>query len=68
MILPGAEIGDFSTVGAFSLVYKKIKSGFYFSNFSNGKEKNLKRNLKILKKFSKFKKKLKKVNKFLKIS
>jgi len=50
VILPGAEIGDFSTVGAFSLVYKKIKSGFYFSNFSIGKEKNSKRNLKILKK------------------
>ena len=61
VILPGAEIGDFSTVGAFSLVYKKIKSGFYFSNFSNGKEKNLKRNLKILKKnFQNLKKKLKK--------
>ncbi len=50
VILPGAEIGDFSTVGAFSIVYKKIKSGFYFSNFSVRKEKNSKRNLKILKK------------------
>ena len=61
VILPGAEIGDFSTVGAFSLVYKKIKSGFYFSNFSNGKEKKFKKKFKNFKKnFQNLKKKLKK--------
>ena len=61
MILPGAEIGDFSTVGAFSLVYKKIKIWFLFFKFFKWKRKKFKKKFKnFKKKFSKFKKKLKK--------
>lgn len=42
-ILPGADIGDFSSVGAYSIIYKKIEEGFYYSN--NNKIVKKKRNL-----------------------
>jgi len=32
VILPGANIGDYSSIGAFSVVYEKIEKGLYFSN------------------------------------
>lgn len=37
IILPGAKIGDYSSIGAYSIIHKKIKSGNYFTN-TKGKE------------------------------
>ena len=34
LILPGAHLEDYSSVGAYSIIHKKIKSGYYFSNFN----------------------------------
>ena len=50
VILPGAEIGDFCTVGPYSCIYKKINSGYYL--YGSNIKKNLmkKRNLSKLKK------------------
>ena len=39
VILPGAEIGDFCTVGPYSCIYKKINSGYYLYG-SNIKKKS----------------------------
>ena len=50
VILPGAEIGDFCTAAPYSCIYKKIKSGFYFSTIHQKKIFYKKRNLKKLKK------------------
>lgn len=48
LVLPGAHLEDYSSAGAYSIINKKIKSGFYFSNF-NKKEIFKKRDLKKLK-------------------
>ena len=48
LILPGAHLEDYSSVGAYSIIHKKIKSGYYFSNF-NKKEIFKKRDLQKLK-------------------
>ena len=53
IILPGAKIGDYSSIGAYSIIHKKIKSGNYFAN-TKGKEIIKKRNINELK--SKYKK------------
>ncbi len=45
VILPGANMGDFSSAGAFSLINKKIKSGYFFSNLETKNTKLKKRNL-----------------------
>jgi acetyltransferase-like isoleucine patch superfamily enzyme len=50
IILPGSNIGNFSSVGAFSLIYKTIKHGFYFSNFEKSDGVFKKRNLRQLNK------------------
>ncbi len=50
VILPGSSIGDFSSAGAFSLINKKIPSGYFFSNLITKKERLKKRNLTKLKK------------------
>lgn len=49
IILPGANIGDFCTVGPYTCVYKKIKSGFYVSNAALKKIVYKKRNISNLK-------------------
>ncbi len=60
VILPGAEIGDFCTAAPFSLIYKKIKSGYFFSTFNFSKPIYKKRNLSKLKKF--YEKNFKRIN------
>lgn len=45
-ILPLTVIEDFCRIGAHSLIYKKIKKGYYFSNF--GKKKIVKINYQTL--------------------
>ena len=50
VILPGAEIGDFCTLGPYSCIYKKINSGYYLYNTSIKKNLLKKRNLSKLKK------------------
>jgi len=50
ILLPGAKINDFSSIGAFSLLKNNIKSGFFFSNFENENKKLKKRNLSKIKK------------------
>lgn len=42
-ILPGANIMDFASVGAYSVVYKKIDKGIYYCNHNKVIKK--KRNL-----------------------
>tara|TARA_Y100000022_G_scaffold189389_1_gene188642 strand:- start:228 stop:806 length:579 start_codon:yes stop_codon:yes gene_type:complete len=51
VILPGAEVGDFCTVAPYSCIYKKIRSGYYFSTVNLSKPIYKKRNLYKLKKF-----------------
>ena len=34
LLLPGAHIENFSRVGAFSIVHKKIKSEFFYSTYT----------------------------------
>ena len=51
VILPGAEIGNFCTIAPYSCIYKKIKSGYYFSTIHSKKVFSKKRDLKKLKKF-----------------
>ena len=50
VILPGAEIGDFCTLGPYSCIHKKIKSGHYLYNSNIKKILIKKRNLSKLKK------------------
>ena len=58
VILPGANIGDYSSIGAFSVVYEKIEKGLYFSNHNKVIKK--KRDIDLLKiKMIKIKKYLK---------
>ena len=58
LILPGANIGDYSSIGAFSVVYEKIENGLYFSNHNKVIKK--KRDIDLLKiKMIKIKKYLK---------
>ncbi len=45
VILPGADMGDFSSAGAFTLITKKIKTGYFFSNLETKNIKLKKRNL-----------------------
>ena len=49
LLLPGTTLEDFSSTGAYSLVYKRIKSGHSFSNVITKKEILKKRDLKIMK-------------------
>jgi len=58
VILPGANIGDYSSIGAFSVVYEKIEKGLYFSNHNKVIKKKKKKNIKK-KKIIKKKKNLK---------
>jgi len=58
VILPGAIIGDYSSIGAFSLIYEKIEKGLYYSNHNNIVKK--KRDIGLMKiKMTKLKKYLK---------
>ncbi len=59
LILPGANLKNFSSAGAYSIILKEINSGYFFSN--NGKKETLKkRNLKeIQSKYLKIKSALK---------
>ena len=50
VVLPEAEIEDFSTVGAFSIIHGKVVSGVYFSNYKKKKKFLKRRNLKEIKK------------------
>ena len=50
VILPGAEIGDFCTLGPYLCIYKKINSGYYLYNSNIKKILMKKRNLSKLKK------------------
>jgi len=59
VILPGANIGDYSSIGAFSVVYEKIEKGLYFSNHNKVIKK--KRDIDLMKK-----KKIK-IKKYLKL-
>ena len=45
ILLPGANMGNFSTAGAYSLINKKIPAGYYFSNLITKKENLKKRDL-----------------------
>jgi len=45
VLLPGANLGNFSTAGAYSLINKKIPAGYYFSNLITKKENLKKRDL-----------------------
>lgn len=59
VILPGGNVGNFSTVGAYSTIFKNIEEGVYFSN--RGKKDLIKkRNIKAIKnKLNKIKKSIK---------
>ena len=59
LILPGANIGDYSSIGAFSIIYEKIEKGLYFSNHNKIIKK--KRDIALMKK------KMVKVKKYLKL-
>jgi len=59
VILPGANIGDYSSIGAFSVVYEKIEKGLYFSNHNKVIKK--KRDIDLMKK------KMIKIKKYLKL-
>jgi acetyltransferase-like isoleucine patch superfamily enzyme len=59
LILPGANIGDYSSIGAFSVIYEKIEKGFYFSNHNKVIKK--KRDMALMKK------KIIKIKKYLKL-
>lgn len=45
VILPGARIEDFSTVGPYSCIFTKIKKGYFVSNISTKKINYKKRNI-----------------------
>jgi galactoside O-acetyltransferase len=61
VILPGTIIGDYSSIGAFSILYKNIEKGFYYSNHNKIIIK--KRNISVMKiKMQKIKKYLKSNN------
>ena len=56
VLLPGAIIGDFSSIGALTIVNKKISKGFFFQ--SKTKEKLKKRDVKLFERLYKGYKKL----------
>ena len=53
VLIPGANIKNFSSVGAFSLVNKTIPSGFYFSNQNQFKKRDIKKIKNIYRKINK---------------
>ena len=53
IILPGANIKNFSSVGALCIVRKMIPEGFYFSNRNYLKKKDIKKFKKIFRKINK---------------
>jgi len=55
VLIPGANIKDFSSIGAFCLVNKTVPSGYYFSNQNELKKRDIKK-IKII--FRKINKKL----------
>jgi acetyltransferase-like isoleucine patch superfamily enzyme len=60
VILPGAIVGDYSSIGAFSVIHEKIEKGLYYSN--HNKIVNKKRDIAIMKaKMIKVKKYLKSI-------
>jgi len=58
VILPGANIEDYSSIGALSIIYKKIPKGLYYSNYN--KIEVRKRDIALMKM------KMKKIKKYLK--
>ena len=57
LLLPGAYIGNFSRVGAFSVVHKKIKSEYFYSTYAGLKSihnKKIKSSLNQFNKINKF--------------
>ena len=50
VLLPGAEVGDFSSIGAYCTLINKIPSGYYFSNRYSKKNVLKKRNIVLMKK------------------
>jgi galactoside O-acetyltransferase len=60
VILPGAVIKDYSSIGAFSVIYEKIEKGLYYSNHNKVVKK--KRDIALIKaKMIKVKKYLKSI-------
>tara|TARA_Y100001970_G_C14118113_1_gene794764 strand:- start:498 stop:1094 length:597 start_codon:yes stop_codon:yes gene_type:complete len=56
VILPGGNVGNFSTVGAYSIIFKNVKEGVYYSNRDKKdfiKIRNIKEIKKKLKKLKK---------------
>ena len=51
VLLPGTNLGDFASIGALTVVNKKINKGIFFQSKSKGKQK--KRNIKLFEKLYK---------------
>jgi acetyltransferase-like isoleucine patch superfamily enzyme len=59
IILPGGKVASFTTIGAYSVIYKSIEKGVYYSNRDKKDFKRKRNIIEIKKKLSRLKKSIK---------